>query len=137
MLITLSATSNTAMASLMTLHAKHIFDFDATRSSQYFYVEKASTTTIPILTLFNYMINQTVSESEAILAPFLTAAQALPGITLLSTNYTYELINDILYQPDDTVAVNLAFGSRFIPETTYSDSPEVVGQVRSLFSSLF
>ncbi|KAJ7088686.1 FAD-binding domain-containing protein [Mycena epipterygia] len=127
-LITLSATNNKAMASLATLHAKHISDFDATGSSQYFYLTKNSTTATPIFTLYNYLINQTVAQGQAILSPFLTAAQALPGITLVSATYTYESINDILYQADDVAGYNLALGSRFIPATTYSDSPATVGQ---------
>ncbi|KAJ7107420.1 hypothetical protein C8R44DRAFT_885433 [Mycena epipterygia] len=125
-LITLSATNNTAMASLATLHAKHIFDFDATRSSQYFYV--LTNTGTLTFTLFNYLINQTVAQGQAILSPFLTAAQALPGIALVSANYTYESINDILYSSDDVVGNNVLEGSRFVSPATYRDSPEVVGE---------
>ncbi|KAJ6598367.1 FAD-binding domain-containing protein [Mycena vulgaris] len=111
--ITLTATDNTAMASLATLHAKHIFDFDTTRSSQYFYLTKSSATATPIMVLSNYLINQTVSQGQAILAPFLTAAKALRGITITSTSYTYTVINDILYQDDDLAG----------------DAPETVGKV--------
>jgi hypothetical protein len=117
------------MASLATLHAKHIFDFDATRSSQYFYLTRSSATSTPFLTLSNYMINQTVAQAQAILAPFMTAALALPGITLVSSSYTYALINDILYMTDDSAGFNVALGSRLIPATTYRNSPQTVGKV--------
>ncbi|KAJ7906315.1 FAD-binding domain-containing protein [Mycena leptocephala] len=127
--ITLSGSSNTAMASLATLHAKHIFDFDATRSSQYFYLTRSSATSTPFLTLSNYMINQTVAQAQAILVPFMTAALALPGITLVSSSYTYALINDILYMTDDNAGFNVALGSRLIPATTYRNSPQTVGKV--------
>ncbi|KAJ7098241.1 FAD-binding domain-containing protein [Mycena epipterygia] len=126
--IVLSATNNTAMASLATLHAKQIFDFDASRSSQYFYLSKDSTTATPIMTLSNYLVNQTIAQSQAVLAPFLTAVKGLPGITLVSETYTYEIINDILFQPDDAAGFNLVLGSRLIPAATYRDSPEIVGE---------
>lgn len=116
------------MASLATLHAKHIFDFDASRSSQYFYLSKDSTTATPFMTLSNYMVNQTIAQSQTVLAPFLTAAKALPGITLVSETYTYEVINDILFQSDDAAGFNLVLGSRLIPAATYRDSPEIVGE---------
>lgn len=115
------------MASLATLHAQHIFDFDATRSSQYFYLTKDPSSATSTLTLYNYLINQTVAQGQAILAPFLTAAKALSGITLTSSSYTYELINDILYQADDSMGFNLVMGSRLIPAATYRNSPATVG----------
>ncbi|KAJ7729738.1 FAD-binding domain-containing protein [Mycena metata] len=127
--ITLTATNNTAMASLATLHAKHLVDFDASRSSQYFYLIKDPSSATSTMTLSNYMINQTITQSQEILAPFIKAAQALPGITITASSYTYALINDILFQQDDSVGFNLVMGSRLIPAATYRDSPDVVGKV--------
>ncbi|KAJ7729749.1 FAD-binding domain-containing protein [Mycena metata] len=130
-LFTLSAANNTAMAALATLHAQHIFDFDATNSSQYFVVsaDLTGTTTTSTMTLETYMINQTVEQSQVIMAPFLTAAQALPGVAVVSSNYTYGLMNDLLSQPDDSVGDNLAMGSRLIPESTYKNSYKTAGEV--------
>ncbi|KAJ7025627.1 FAD-binding domain-containing protein, partial [Mycena alexandri] len=128
-LITLSATDNTAMAALATLHAKHIFDLDATRSGGYFYLHRDPTTTASSMTLESFLINQTVAQSEAILAPFLTAAQALPNITIASSTYTSALINDLLFIADDNGGNNLVGGSRLIPAATYRNSPETVGKV--------
>ncbi|KAJ7118501.1 FAD-binding domain-containing protein [Mycena crocata] len=128
-LITLSTTNNTVMSSLATLHAKHIFDFDATHSSQYFWVLRESLTVAPRLMLFNYLINQTVEQGQATLAPFLTAALALPGVKLASSSYTYGVINDILSLEDDNAGTSLVMGSRLIPEKLYRDSPETVGKV--------
>ncbi|KAJ7097621.1 hypothetical protein C8R44DRAFT_889156 [Mycena epipterygia] len=117
------------MVSLATLYAKHTFDFDATCSSQYFYLRKNSTTATSILTLDTIFVNQTVAQSQAIPAPFLAAAQALPGTTLTSSTYTDESINNILYQADDAAGFNIILGSLLIPTTTYSNSPEIVRQI--------
>ncbi|KAJ7020168.1 FAD-binding domain-containing protein, partial [Mycena alexandri] len=127
--ITLSATDNIAMAALAALHAKHIFDLDATRSGQYFYLFRDPASTASTMTLYSFMINQTVVQSEAIFAPFLTAAQGLPNITIASSTYTSALINDLLFMADDSVGLNVALGSRLIPVTTYKNSPETVGKV--------
>ncbi|KAJ7729750.1 FAD-binding domain-containing protein [Mycena metata] len=128
-LIALSATDNTAMAALATLHAKHIFDLDGTRSGGYFYLHRDPTGTASTMTIESFLINQTVAQSEAILAPFLTAAQALPNITITSSTYTSAMINDLLFIPDDKGGTNLVGGSRLIPTATYRDSPEMVGKV--------
>ncbi|KAJ6511736.1 hypothetical protein DFH09DRAFT_1333625 [Mycena vulgaris] len=95
------------MGSLATLHTQHIFDLDTTHSGQYLYVTKDSPTDVPVLSLASYLINQTVTEAQAILVPFTTAAQALPGIALLSSSYTYAVINDLLYQADDAAGDNM------------------------------
>ncbi|KAJ7171061.1 FAD-binding domain-containing protein [Mycena filopes] len=130
-LITLSAANNTAMAALATLHAEHIFDLDASHSGQYFIVfaDTTGTTTASSMTLQTYLLNQTVEEGRATLAPFLTAAQALPGVAIVSADYTYGVTNDLLFHADDTAGYDLVMGSRLIPSATYRDSPEVVGQV--------
>ncbi|KAJ7158098.1 FAD-binding domain-containing protein [Mycena filopes] len=128
--MTLVAANNTAMAALATLHAQHLAAFDATRSSQYFYLIKSPASATSTMTLSNYMINQTVAQAQAILAPFIAAAQGLPGITIAAdSGYTYAVINDILFEDDDNVGFNLAMGSRLIPATTYRDAPELVGKV--------
>ncbi|KAJ7174558.1 FAD-binding domain-containing protein [Mycena filopes] len=128
--MTLVAANNTAMAALATLHARQIAAFDATRSRQYFYLIKDPASATSTMTLSNYMINQTVTQAQAILAPFIAAAQALPGITIAAdSGYTYAVINDILFEDDDNVGFNLAMGSRLIPATTYRDTPELVGKV--------
>ncbi|KAF7377489.1 FAD-binding domain-containing protein [Mycena sanguinolenta] len=67
--------------------------------------------------------------SKELLAPFLNASLALPGVSLLSQNFTYGDINDALFQDDDSAGFNVVFGSRLIPAATYRDSPSTVGEV--------
>ncbi|KAJ7056671.1 FAD-binding domain-containing protein [Mycena amicta] len=126
---TIAAANNTVAAGLMQLHAHHIFDFDATRSAQYFYLQKASTDPAAgsVLTLFTLLVNQTSEQAQGIMAPFMNAALALPGITLLSSEYVFADTNDLLFMQDDAAGMNLVGGSRLIPTSTYKNDPQVVG----------
>ncbi|KAF7377579.1 hypothetical protein MSAN_00180600 [Mycena sanguinolenta] len=129
--IYLAAENDTVTASLATLHAEHIFDWDSVHAGQYFWFLKNGTgTSAPsILFLDTYMPNTTVEQSQALLAPFLNASLALPGVALVSQEFTYGDINDALYQPDDNVGTNEVLGSRLIPTSIYRDSPSTVGKV--------
>ncbi|KAF7377498.1 FAD-binding domain-containing protein [Mycena sanguinolenta] len=102
--IFLATENNTVLASLATLHAEHVFDWDSVNAGHYV-------------------------SSKALLAPFLNASLALPGVSLLSQNFTYGDINDALFQDDDSVGSNSVLGSKLIPATAYRDSPSTVGEV--------
>ncbi|KAJ7132689.1 FAD-binding domain-containing protein [Mycena filopes] len=128
-LITLSATDNAATGALAALHAKHIFDLDATHTGQYFYLRKNATGPGSTMTLASFVPNRTVAESEAVFAPLLAAVQALVNVTVVSATYTPALINDLLFMADDDAGVNVVLGSRLIPAETYKSSPELVGRV--------
>ncbi|KAF7324645.1 FAD-binding domain-containing protein [Mycena kentingensis (nom. inval.)] len=132
---TLLAPNNTVMAALMQVHAAHIFDFDATRSSQYFYVVKENNPPPPTadgpseLTLFTVLVNQTQAEAEALMAPFFEEALSLPGVQMLESTYTYEDTNDIPFLADDEGGVSYLLGSRLVPEDVYRENIELVGPV--------
>ncbi|KAJ6466810.1 FAD-binding domain-containing protein [Mycena sanguinolenta] len=129
--IYLAAENDTVTASLATLHAEHIFDWDSVHAGQYFWFLKNSTgaSAPSILFLDTYMPNTTVEQSMALLAPFLNASLALPGVALVSQEFTYGDINDALYQADDSVGTNEVLGSRLIPAAMYRESPATVGKV--------
>lgn len=130
-LTTLAIENDTAAASLATLHAQHIFDWDSVRAGQYYYLLK-NTSAAPNATIFlvrTYMPNTTASQGMALMAPWLNASLEIPGISLVSQQYTYADVNDILFAPDDSVGVSLVEGSRLVPEKLYRDSPETVGEV--------
>ncbi|KAJ7148034.1 FAD-binding domain-containing protein [Mycena crocata] len=127
-LIELTASSNAAAGALAALHAEHVFDVDAVRGSQYPFVFKTSETT-SLFWLWSYMANTTAEEGKVLLAPFLNAALALPGITLVKEEYVTKSVNDVLYQPDDIAGGNVVLGSRLIPAAVYRDSPATVGKV--------
>ncbi|KAJ7499969.1 FAD-binding domain-containing protein [Mycena latifolia] len=127
-LIELAASSNAAAGALAAVHAQHIFDMDSVRGSQYFYLSKISNTT-SVLALKSFMANITTAQGTGLLAPFLSAALALPGVSLVEEEYISVNINDALYQSDDSVGENLVLGSRLIPAASYRDAPATVGKV--------
>ncbi|KAF7377586.1 hypothetical protein MSAN_00181300 [Mycena sanguinolenta] len=129
--IYLVAENDTVTASLAALHAEHIFDWDSVHAGQYFWFRKNGTgSSAPsVLFLVTYMPNTTVEQSIALLAPFINASLALPGVSLVSQEWTYGDINDALYQADDSVGTNNVLGSRLIPASMYRDSPGTVGKV--------
>ncbi|KAJ7218977.1 hypothetical protein B0H12DRAFT_1271690 [Mycena haematopus] len=128
--IFLAAENDTVASSLATLHAQHIFDWDSVHAGQYFWLLKNSSADAPsVLYLNTYMPHTTTSQSMTLLAPFLNASLALPGVSLLAQEFTYGDINDALFQADDSVGSNVVLGSRLIPAATYRDSPATVGKV--------
>ncbi|KAJ6628267.1 FAD-binding domain-containing protein [Mycena sp. CBHHK59/15] len=129
--ILLGASNNAVAGTLATIHAQHIFDMDPVHGSQYFFLVKTSTdaNATSFLLLNTYMPNTTTSDSMALLAPFMNASLALPGVFLVSQQYVYGDINDALFQPDDSVGSNVVLGSRLIPAATYRDWPAKVGQI--------
>ncbi|KAJ7453665.1 FAD-binding domain-containing protein [Mycena galericulata] len=131
-LIVLVALNNSAAAALATTHAQHIFDLDPVRAGQYFFLEKNSTdANAPAAFIVStYMPNTTSAEGMALLAPFLNASLALPGVFLYEQLYTYGDINDALFQADDSVGDDEVLGSRLIPAAAYRD-PATVGEVYS------
>ncbi|KAJ6598360.1 hypothetical protein DFH09DRAFT_1394555 [Mycena vulgaris] len=105
------------MRTLAALHAQHIFDFDATSN------------TTSVLALSTFMANTTTEQSTALLMSFLSAALALPGISLVEEEHLTVNINDALFEADDSVGDNLVLGSRLIPASTFRDAPATVGKV--------
>ncbi|KAJ7865538.1 FAD-binding domain-containing protein, partial [Mycena leptocephala] len=129
-LILLGVANATIAGSLATVHAQHIFDWDSVRASQYFWlVPNLTTPGSYVMALNTFMPNTTTVQSMMLLAPLINASLALPGISLVSSKYTYSDINDALYQPDDRVGLNVVLGSRFIEPQTYRNSPATVGKV--------
>jgi hypothetical protein len=130
--IVLIAENDTVASSLATIHARHIFDWDSVHAGQFFWFIRNSTAvdSFSTFTVTTHMPNTTTSQSKALLASFLNASLALPGISLVQQEYTYHNINDALYKADDTtVGENIMMGSRLVPATTYRDSPATVGKV--------
>ncbi|KAJ7202332.1 FAD-binding domain-containing protein [Mycena pura] len=133
-MIVLTAPNNTIASELATLHAQHIFDWDSVHAGHFFFFLKDSASaTNPnaptSLTLLMLMPHTTANRSTALLAPFLNASLAMPGVAVVSQAVESGDINDALFQADDGVGGNAAIGSRLIPQGTYRDSPEKAGAV--------
>lgn len=127
--IILAASDNNIAGALATVHAQHIFDLDPVRGGHSFVMLKNSADAGSTVSLNAQIPNTTISQSMALLEPFLQAALAVPGVSLISQEYTYGDINDALFQADDNGGSNGVLGSRLIPAETYHQSPASVGQV--------
>ncbi|KAJ7056672.1 FAD-binding domain-containing protein [Mycena amicta] len=130
-LIILGGLGNTIAGQLATIHAQHIFDWDSVSAGQYFWIIKNGTDAdAPFgFAVISYMPNTTVEQSNALLAPFLNASLAIPGVIVVEQETQSADINDILFSADDGVGANIFMGSRLIPEAVYRHSPEKVGPV--------
>ncbi|KAF8527010.1 FAD-binding domain-containing protein [Hysterangium stoloniferum] len=121
------AVNNTdQVAQLATLHAKHIFDWDALHPGQYFYWFATPPTFT--LTIDSYFPNTTISAATETLIPFLN------GITSLGFNATLssELLlgNDLLgATATDAGGRVFILGSRLFPSSTYTNNATQIGQV--------
>ncbi|KAJ7292570.1 hypothetical protein C8J57DRAFT_1490077 [Mycena rebaudengoi] len=100
-LIQIVSSNNTALGELATLHARHIFDLDPVRGSQYFNIIRATADGHALFTSNMFMPNTTVAQGTALLAPFLSAARAIAGLTVIAESYENANINDLLTKPDD------------------------------------
>ncbi|KAF8804519.1 FAD-binding domain-containing protein [Phlegmacium glaucopus] len=138
----LSITTNTPaqMAQVAQVHAEHIFDLDALRGGQYFYisalgvfppslVSPALNTGVPTMVVNSYFPNASLAQAAAALQPFIDDVQKVPGVTLTQRN-VLQNINDALTAADDTVGINLVVGSRLVPASAYKNAT-LVGQVYS------
>ncbi|KAJ7354414.1 FAD-binding domain-containing protein [Mycena albidolilacea] len=137
----LQVPNNTVVGSLATLHAQHVFDWDSVQAGHFFWFEKtqigSTDPNVPTsFMLFTYMPNTTAEQSQILLAPFINASLALPGVVFVSQTFKDGEINDVMFGPDDGVGGNVVLGSRLVPEALYRDSPEKVGPVyKELFDN--
>ncbi|KAJ7193232.1 FAD-binding domain-containing protein [Mycena pura] len=131
--ILLTAANSTVAGALASIHAEHIFDWDSVHASQFFAFSKNSVaggSDASILFLLATVMPQTtVERSKTLLAPFMNASLALPGVSLVSQAFQSSNINDASFMADDAAGSNGVLGSRLIPEATYRDSPQKVGPV--------
>jgi len=128
------------MAQVAQVHAEHIFDLDALRGGQYFYlsalgifppslVSPAMNTGVPTIIVNSYVPYASLAQAAAALKPFIDDVQKVPGVTLTQRN-VLQNINDALTASDDAVGVNFVLGSRLVPASAYKNAT-LVGQVYS------
>lgn len=111
-------------ASLMTVHAKHINDWDNVRAGQYFYLSAStSNSTLVVSTLFKDLEG---GASKAQMAAFLADATALGAVVQDEATVT-TIANDIVGFPDDFSGYNVILSSRLVPGSVYRRTPSSVG----------
>lgn len=118
---------------MATLHAKHIFDWDALHPGQYFYWSA----TPPTFTwsIDSYFPNVTIEATVASLTPFLNDVKAL-GFSP-NTSQQVLLANDALgASAADLGGVEAILGSRLWPRETYIHNATAIGQAyQTLFDN--
>jgi hypothetical protein len=125
--------SSAAIGQLATLHAQHIFDWDALHASQYFYVEATSA---PSFTWFieSYFPNTSLATANASIAPFLDAAAA-QGFNISAVSSTLTIANDALSpNSSDAGGDDIIMGSRLVPADIYRHNVTAIGEA---FQRLF
>ena len=109
---------------LMTIHAKHVNDWDQVRAGQYFYL--TGSTTNSTLVIFTYFKDLDGDASKAQMSSFLADA-AKVGATVQGETTVTTFANDLVGSPDDLSGSNGIVSSRLIPGSVYSNAPESVG----------
>ena len=120
------APTNESAGALMTLHAKHIFDWDTLRASQYSTLQ--SNSTFVSLTLVTNFPNTTTTVANAAMKPFLDDARSSPlNFTVLAETVLEGFANDLVYNADDSSGVQVLLGSRLVPAAAYRSNPDGIG----------
>jgi hypothetical protein len=111
-------------ASLMTMHAKHIGDWDQVRAGQYFTLTGSTTnSTLSVSTIFKDLDGDaSKAQMSSFLADAAKVGAAIQGETTVTT-----FANDIVGLPDDPSGINGILSSRLVPESVYSNASESVG----------
>jgi hypothetical protein len=115
--------------SVLSAHAKHIFDLDAHRAGQYYMLFKdgwlgsvgfkmSLTTVLP---------NVSLERAHDAMQP-LVQAMIRAGAILNWQTKGFSGINLLLRIPDDNGGINTVLGSRLVPAVAYKDSPAEIGR---------
>ena len=111
-------------ASLMTVHAKHINDWDNVRAGQYFSLfASTSNSTLAVSTYFKGLDGEA---SKAQMSAFLADATALGAVVQDESTVTM-FANDIVDSPDDPSGYNAILSSRLVPGSVYRHTPSSIG----------
>lgn len=124
------ASTNESTADLMTLHARHIFDWDDVRAGQYFSVFNSNLDPSVggnFLALNTFFANKSGDEAKALMKPLLDDARSM-NLSVQTEETATGLSNDLLFVDDDQLGLNDILGSRLIPAKAYEENPEAIGQ---------
>ncbi|KAI0033275.1 hypothetical protein K488DRAFT_48012, partial [Vararia minispora EC-137] len=119
--VTAALPSVESVSSIMTSHARHIFDWG---DIGHYY----SISVTPLVLVFETLFPNTSAEDAiALTAPFWGEAISL-GAVVLTNSTTTSLVNKLFSRLDDSVGIMQALGSRLIPAAAYHDIPDIVGK---------
>ncbi|SJL09194.1 uncharacterized protein ARMOST_12570 [Armillaria ostoyae] len=119
--VSMVANDTVAIGSIITTHAKHIFDWDDLHVGQFFTADAHT------LSLVSYFPRISSDAAAAALKPFLDDAEEFGQI--VEQKFNEVNINDGVTEVDDVVGSNGVVGSRLIPASAYRDHPDAFGHV--------
>ena len=136
--ITIITDTTEQMAQVAKVHAEHIFDLDALRGGQYFYlspigifppsiITQPLNTGVPTVIINSYFPNSSLVQAAAALQPFIDNVLKVDGVNLTQRSFLRN-INEALTTHDDLVGAPLVLGSRLIPASSYNNST-LVGEM--------
>jgi hypothetical protein len=121
------ANSSAAIGQLATLHAQHIFDWDAPHAGQYFFVVATPAPSFTWL-MASFFPNSSLATANASMAPFLDAATA-QGFNISTVASALTNANDALSpNSSDTGGADIILGSRLVPADVYRHNVTAIGE---------
>lgn len=113
----------------MSIHARHIFDWDSVRAGQYFGLFPGQAFGIDgnMLALTTWFVNMSATEAKAAMKPFLDEVTS-KGFSLQDEEIDEGLVNDLLEVADTDFGSNGVMGSRLIPAEAYKNNPDAIGE---------
>jgi hypothetical protein len=112
--------------SAMAAHAHHIFDFDAARGAQYFYLTSGGANASSVLQLNTLFANTSVDAATALVQPMLRA-MAAAGAQVTGQSALTAPAGAIVGFADDAGGFNTLLGSRLFSAAAYRDNATVAG----------
>lgn len=130
---------------MMSIHAKHIFDWDTVHAGQYYYLfspaiptnglvdNPAVTAGLPGngLGILTYFKDLSADEANALMKPLLDEARA-NNLTVVNETVVVENVNDAVFTEDNTAGVSAIAGSRFLSEKAFRENATGIGEVSRL-----
>ncbi|KXN85639.1 hypothetical protein AN958_10976 [Leucoagaricus sp. SymC.cos] len=126
--VVLTATNSSTIGAITEAHAKHVFDFDSMKASQYYSVTYSGSNTTYIFSIVTYFPHTTSEQAMVALEPLFRDILDAGGVLISNTMATAS-INELFPQGDDLAGTYDVLGSRLIPESSYRQSPKDVGDV--------
>jgi hypothetical protein len=140
--ITISTNTAEKMGQVAEIHAKHIFDLDALRAGQYFFLSPSGAfppsiiseplnTGVPTVVISSFFPNASLAQAAAALQPFIDDVRKVVdgGVNFTQRSFLQN-INEALTTQDDLGGGNMVLGSRLVPASAY-ENPAIVGEVYS------
>ena len=124
------ASTNESTADLLTLHAKHIFDWDDVHGGQFFQIINGNLETSiggNLLSLQTTFPNITSDGAKALMKPFLDEVRSM-NFSVRAEETNEGFANDLSSADNESPGASGVAGSRLIPADAYKKNPDIIGR---------